>query len=400
MSLGYKKPDYQGFDEKNPEKRKRGVRSGRVSPVKSSSALPLGLQSVFSDPGGIFTARRRKLTEISRHCLIVLDTNILFQPFGLEDTCFSEMLQVYARLAGQGRLRIPAQVAREFAKNRSTVIARTVRQLCEQARELESCLPGTLAEAPFASLPKALIGENAVGHQAYDTARKQFEEARENLISAGHSLRDVLGDIATEIATTEIGDDPVSQHYKQIFTRETVLPDPECCDNQAKFQEMLKARFTGKRPPGYQDAAKPDGGAGDVIIWFSILEAGLREGQDCIFVTADQKQDWYAQTESRIEGKIIKQPFQPRLELLEEYRLTTGKTLHIIPPSKFLALFNMPEVEDSCEVQSLKYEAELPEEDYVELEPDITGTPAGLSRMASVLPSLIRAVQSSNGAFG
>src|SRR5690606_4521164 len=54
---------------------------------------------------------------------------------------------------------------------------------------------------------------------------------------------------------------------------------------------------------------------------------------DCIFVTEDSKSDWWVQSEGG---------FQPRMELVEEYRRETqGKTIHLMPLSDLLRLYDV-----------------------------------------------------------
>src|SRR5262249_28047629 len=105
-------------------------------------------------------------------------------------------------------------------------------------------------------------------------------------------------------------------------------------DRKGAFHEDLKWRFKYKIPPGYSDAKKPDGGAGDLLIWKTVLKEGKHQQKDFIFVTAEEKPDCWV----RNDGAT----FTPRLELLEEYRaFTGGYTVHIIQLSQLLRLFEV-----------------------------------------------------------
>ncbi|MDA9523878.1 hypothetical protein XI06_27270 [Bradyrhizobium sp. CCBAU 11434] len=88
-------------------------------------------------------------------------------------------------------------------------------------------------------------------------------------------------------------------------------------------------------PPGYKDGKKLQGGPGDLLIWKTILAEGKSRNKDCVFVSAEEKPDWWVRNSGA---------FQPRVELIEEYRSTTGgRTVHIVTLSKLLEIFGVPE---------------------------------------------------------
>jgi hypothetical protein len=90
-------------------------------------------------------------------------------------------------------------------------------------------------------------------------------------------------------------------------------------------------RYAHSIPPGYKDKGKADDGIGDLLVWKTLLQIGRERKSDCIFVTEDAKGDWWVQSEG---------VFQPRIELVEEYRQASeGRTIHLVPLSSFLQLF-------------------------------------------------------------
>ncbi|MFC7396042.1 PIN-like domain-containing protein [Chelatococcus sp. GCM10030263] len=111
----------------------------------------------------------------------------------------------------------------------------------------------------------------------------------------------------------------------------------------------MKFRVMHNIPPGYKDSQKPDGGAGDLIIWKTLLQVGADQQKDLVFVTLDQKSDWWSQA----DGAAL----FPRYELLEEYRFcSAGHTVHLLRFSEFLAEFGaLPKV--VTEVQRVEDEA-------------------------------------------
>jgi hypothetical protein len=98
----------------------------------------------------------------------------------------------------------------------------------------------------------------------------------------------------------------------------------------------LSSRVVHSIPPGYKDADKEDGGIGDLLIWYSILEMG-QKGKDVIFVSNEgRKGDWRYRSDNRT--------LYPRYELVDEFRRASGgRSFHMLEFSSFLRLFDVKE---------------------------------------------------------
>jgi hypothetical protein len=83
--------------------------------------------------------------------------------------------------------------------------------------------------------------------------------------------------------------------------------------------------------PGFKDQSKEDGGIGDYLVWKAILQEGAARQAHCIFVTEEEKADWWVKRQGT---------FQPRPELIDEYRRETGgKSIQLLPLSGLLSAF-------------------------------------------------------------
>jgi hypothetical protein len=123
--------------------------------------------------------------------------------------------------------------------------------------------------------------------------------------------------------------DPVSALYRQLFKAGVVF-DPTV--TETAFLEDLDRRQLHKIPPGYKDAGKTDLGVGDLLIWNTILEIGKTRVANIVFVSGDEKSDWWHQSEN--------QALFPRFELVDEFRrVSGGKTFYIISFAELLELF-------------------------------------------------------------
>jgi len=127
--------------------------------------------------------------------------------------------------------------------------------------------------------------------------------------------------------------DPVSNIYNKLFKSTVVF---ELKRTKEEIEQQLSYRYIHKIPPGYKDDDKPDSGIGDLLIWLSILEIGKKEKKDLIFVSGEEKSDWFHKSE--------KHPLYPRFELVSEYYNTSGgKSFHLIKLSTLLSLFEADE---------------------------------------------------------
>lgn len=80
-------------------------------------------------------------------------------------------------------------------------------------------------------------------------------------------------------------------------------------------------RYAKKIPPGYEDKNKNNGNEfGDLIVWKHLIEISIAENKPIIFISNDQKKDWYHIDNGKKKG--------PRHELRREFYDKTGN--HII----------------------------------------------------------------------
>jgi hypothetical protein len=135
---------------------------------------------------------------------------------------------------------------------------------------------------------------------------------------------------ASEKLKGEIGSDRVSQIYAGVLPP-CVVDLPQGPEERAKITAEAARRARLHIAPGYKDQTKEDGGIGDLMIWLTALQEADKRKKHCIFVTNEQKSDWWVKSRGT---------FQPRPELLEEYRRhSEGKSVHFLPLSGLLASF-------------------------------------------------------------
>jgi len=99
-----------------------------------------------------------------------------------------------------------------------------------------------------------------------------------------------------------------------------------------------KERYEKSIPPGYMDDKKrkdqlDDNNAyGDLIIWKQIIQYAKERSVGIVYVTHDQKEDWW----NIVKGKTI----GPRIELRREFTSETGQEFHMYSMNSFINTYN------------------------------------------------------------
>ena len=224
---------------------------------------------------------------------MVLDTNVLLLPYNVGSQELSKLIDIYRGLIDHKRLFIPQRVIREFVKNRDNKLGEILEKLNNSNSQLG---------VPSIPLPPLLQGINEA--TAVSDAVKQLQTAKSVYLKS----LDALGGVISSWRAN----DPVSVAYGELFSPTIQIDHGE---SREKVEKDWAVRRTRQIPPGYKDKAKPDGGIGDYLIWLAILKIGRDRQQDLIFVTGEEKPDWF------VRG------IYPRPELIDEYRRASGGKL-------------------------------------------------------------------------
>lgn len=281
--------------------------------------------SIFPEVAPIFSTYIKSLEAVRNSAIVVLDTNALLVPYSIGKESVSQIRKTYKKLVETSQLIIPGQVAREFANNRTSKILELFQQLTRKQSSVPNLQKGKYPL--LESLPE------------YTETIRLEKEIHSLLKEYRKAINSVLDHIRSWT-----WNDPVSCLYAELFSEEMVV---DLAVDQDIMKKELKRRQLHQIPPGYKDASKDDSGIGDLLIWFTILEVGRSKSKDIIFVSGDQKTDWW----HRVEGQAL----YPRYELIDEFRRESGgHSLHIIPFSDFLDLYGASEsaVEEVREEES------------------------------------------------
>lgn len=270
------------------------------------------LNDTFPDAGSIFKGGYKSVDDIKSTALVSLDTSVLLAPYKLGSASFTAIISIYEALAKAKRLVLPGHVAREYLRRRASELASLVKLLRDQSSR---------AGSPAAAAVPILEQD-----PDYTTARKLAQEIDDKVKEARKALDKVI-----ERLSDPVNGDPILARYAPVFADAVFDLKLELKDRKA-FDEECAERFSNSIPPGYHDEGKTDNAGGDLLIWKTIIEAAKSKKRDMIFVTGDEKGDWWVRSD--------RAAFQPRYELLDEFRRhAEGRTIQIVPLHRMIEIF-------------------------------------------------------------
>ena len=276
--------------------------------VDDTTANPFLLEALFPDPVDLFRPSLVPKVE-DGDVIVAIDTNALLLPYAIGKDDFSALADRYRKLAGEGRLFLPARSAREFIKHRDRKIAELVQTISDRASKIS--VEGVASP----------ILQGIEGYDALKKAGKALVDGRRAYLKALEGVR--AGVVGWR------GNDPITNLYAEVFTANNVIEHEGEAD---EVQQDWARRCADKTPPGYKDAGKADGGVGDYLIWLALLRLGREQKKHLIFVTGEEKSDWFV----RSGGEAV----FARPELIVEYRQASGgKNLQLSSLSGLLEQF-------------------------------------------------------------
>jgi hypothetical protein len=266
--------------------------------ISRSASYATNMKSSFA---GYYPPTPDEYERLWREATIVLDTNVLLHLYRLPTSARDESLTVLELL--RDRLWIPYQVALEFQIRRLTVIA-------GERKSTEIAL--TSAQAVVGEIRKKVdalqIEKRGLGIDTKPIL-EDLARANEKLVAAIEAAHQSQVDIASR--------DPVRERL-DVLLDSRVGPGPK---SQDELNELIKQgddRYRDYIPPGFADADKEKNNEdatyvhdhlryqrkfGDLILWRQILRQARSSSIKCLlFVTEDQKKDWWWREQNKTIG--------------------------------------------------------------------------------------------------
>lgn len=276
--------------------------------------------------------------EISKNSLIVFDTNVLLDLYRLPEEDAVDILTKMEKL--KSRIWIPLQVAEEYSRNRRGVIEDQKKGYTEFIASLEDWY-GHKGNSKKENTGKYKV-ENTLANRRYRHAARL--DAEEFIKSLDKSFRKAIKKVEVLRETH-----PHREEDDQIFIKLNTLFEGRI--GCGLSDELLNgengvygngtnggaARYSLNIPPGFKDAKKTDEEDptkkrkfGDLIIWYEIIEQAKKENKSIVFITSEDKIDWWWS-----EGGS---KFGPHYLLRKEFsEMTGGLTFYAYRTDNFLS---------------------------------------------------------------
>jgi hypothetical protein len=280
---------------------------------------------------GFYTPTKQEFKKLWEHCVFYLDANVLLNLYRYPTEAKDDLLKVLSTVSD--RIWLPYQAALEYQKNRLSVIASQRTRFSEVKKIIGSTEAKLIEGLERLQLRKRHSSINP----------EEFLKKTATLFSDYTSYLEGLEKKQIDVYST----DPIRDAIETIFRENIGKPPSDQSDLDQLYSEA-EARYKKLIPPGYLDTTKEATEEtseyayagltvkrkfGDFLIWKEIItHAKSNKIEQVIFVTDDDKEDWWLKIDSGAEKTI-----GPRPELIEEIHREAGVQLfHMYSSERFM----------------------------------------------------------------
>lgn len=251
------------------------------------------------------TLTKEEKSVLWKNAVFVFDTNVFLNLYRYTAETRKSLLDAMQQFSK--RIWMPKQVAQEFMKDRPKVIFDTLKVFVGLKNEKEKFIKYCK--------DKLRRKDNDVNIKKMS---KEIDEHMERLKKTSNYIE-------------KVDDDEVLNKLLKLFEQKVGNGFSE--EELENIHKEGKDRYSKQIPPGYKDAGKgEDNNAyGDLIIWKEILAFAKSNKKDIIYVTGDQKEDWWEIVNGHTLG--------PRVELKKEFFEETNQEFNMYSMERFLTQF-------------------------------------------------------------
>jgi hypothetical protein len=240
---------------------------------------------------GYYRPTKEEFDYLWNNCIFSFDTNILLNVYRYTPKTRERFFVILDKL--QERIWLPYQVAYEYQKERLNVISQQLKPYSELQKSLDEHLE------KFQEILKKYSTRHSFNDfvdikQVVGTIERAYKRVKKILADSNSNYPNLLDQDDFRDKLTNLFDGKVGQPYSE--------------EDLAKIYKEAGKRFKDDSPPGYMDSRgsnkkEPPECYGDVVIWFQLIDYARDQKKPLIFVTDDQKEDWWL--EHRGQGKRI-----------------------------------------------------------------------------------------------
>lgn len=233
----------------------------------------------------------------------VFDTNVFLNLYRYSNKTRNQLIESFEWL--KARIWMPYQVASEFCKDRYSVIDEANRRFDNIGAEADKLVDCWRKELRL---------------DGNDPDVEELTKYLKEWVIKKKDSNYLIFDAANDVVFNRLLD---------LFEGKTGKPFSS--EEKLSIEQEGEKRYADKMPPGYKDNKKLENKYGDLLVWKEMLGYAKKQGVDIIFVTHDQKEDWWNVSNGKTIG--------PRIELRKEFYEETGHMFHMYTMSSFLSFF-------------------------------------------------------------
>lgn len=247
-------------------------------------------------------------TALWKNGIFALDANVLLNLYRYSPETRTELENALVGI--KDKLFVTHQAAKEFLKNRVIVTASQAEEYTKASRAITE-LAATIAnnkKHPFLE-----EGELPPFIKITEAVTKQLEAQKEKLLK-------------------RLTQDEILDFVEKYFDGRT--GEPFSAEQLSALVAEGQKRYEQEIPPGYKDGNKDQSGDpyrryGDLILWKQLIQKARADNKPLIFITDDQKDDWWQEQSGRTIG--------PRPELREEFLKESSQDFWMYTVDRFIA---------------------------------------------------------------
>ncbi|MED1105017.1 PIN-like domain-containing protein [Bacillus paramycoides] len=258
--------------------------------------------------------------------LIIMDTNVLLELYRYSSSATEQILKVLNSIPSD-QIWIPAQVLEEYNNNEEATTSAQYNKYVGVTKEINRILQKAKNDfdGQFSRYSKL----------DFPLVKELGQKINKAIISIQTESQKYLNEIDTEEKKNR---QMLRENTVKVFVNELIQMErvgkPFGISKLLRLFEEGEQRYKYKIPPGYMDIKKDNEDEtkrkkfGDLIIWKEILEQARLSQRPIIFITIDEKEDWWVLDKNEY-------PIKPRDELFVEFREYSKHPLALMHISDF-----------------------------------------------------------------
>jgi hypothetical protein len=241
--------------------------------------------------------------------IFAFDANVLLNVYRYTEATQQRLLDILKQL--QSQIWVPYQAALEYQEQRSNVISKQLDAYDELEEQIQTHFQKA-QESARAFRRHTILGADRL---IEETVQDAFEQVKATLQELRRKHPNFLAS------------DSLHENIADLF--EDRVGAPYSSEQLEDIYKQAEERFRKQTPPGYKDSKKEGlRQYGDVVVWFQLLDYASAQKKPILFVTDDQKDDWWI----RHQGKTI----GPRSELIQEMSIRADVSFYMYSTDQFM----------------------------------------------------------------